>query len=58
MPPDTFGVAALPSSGITKPADLAGKTVAVNLTNNIQTLTLNAILKADGVDPCQGDTTS
>ena len=27
--PNTFGVAALPSSGITKPADLAGKTVAV-----------------------------
>ena len=35
--PNTFAVAALPSSGITKPADLAGKTVAVNLTNNIQT---------------------
>jgi NitT/TauT family transport system substrate-binding protein len=49
--PNTFGVAALPSSGITTPADLAGKTVAVNLTNNIQTLTLNAVLKADGVDP-------
>ena len=49
--PDTFGIAALPSSGITKPADLAGKTVAVNLTNNIQTLTLNAVLKADGVSP-------
>ena len=49
--PNTFGVAVLPSSGITKPADLAGKTVAVNLTNNIQTLTLNAVLKADGVDP-------
>jgi NitT/TauT family transport system substrate-binding protein len=48
---DTFGVAALPSSGITKPADLAGKTIAVNLTNNIQTLTLNAVLKADGVNP-------
>jgi NitT/TauT family transport system substrate-binding protein len=49
--PNTFGIAVLPSSGITKPADLAGKTVAVNLTNNIQTLTLNAVLKADGVDP-------
>jgi NitT/TauT family transport system substrate-binding protein len=49
--PDTFGVAALPSSGISKPADLAGKTIAVNLLNNIQTLTLNAVLKADGVNP-------
>ncbi|HYZ56542.1 MAG TPA: ABC transporter substrate-binding protein [Streptosporangiaceae bacterium] len=49
--PDTFEIAALPSSGITKPTDLAGKTVAVNLTNNIQTLTANAVLKADGVNP-------
>ena len=48
--PDTFAIVALPSSGITKPADLAGKTVAVNLTNNIQTLTANAVLKAAGVD--------
>ena len=48
---NTFGVAVLPSSGITSPAGLAGKTVAVNLTNNIQTLTLNAVLKADGVNP-------
>src|SRR5579875_799218 len=49
--PDTYGLVALPSSGITKPADLAGKTIAVNLTNNIQTLTPNAVLKADGVNP-------
>jgi NitT/TauT family transport system substrate-binding protein len=49
--PDTFEIAALPSSGITTPADLAGKTVAVNLTDNIQTLTANAVLKADGVNP-------
>jgi NitT/TauT family transport system substrate-binding protein len=48
--PDTFAIVALPSSGITKPADLAGKTVAVNLTNNIQTLTANAVLKASGVN--------
>lgn len=45
---------ALPGSGITSAADLAGKTVAVNLTNNIQTLTLNAILKASGA-PGQPD---
>lgn len=49
--PDTFDVMALPKSGITKPADLAGKTVAVNLTNNVQTLTLGAVLKQDGVNP-------
>jgi NitT/TauT family transport system substrate-binding protein len=49
--PNTFGVAALASSGIKSAKDLAGKTVAVNLTNNIQTLSLNAVLKADGVNP-------
>lgn len=49
--PTSFDVLALPSSHITKPADLAGKTIAVNLTNNVQTLTVNAMLKADGVNP-------
>jgi NitT/TauT family transport system substrate-binding protein len=47
--PNTFDVLTLPSSGITKPANLVGKTVAVNLNPNVQTLTINAILKADGV---------
>jgi NitT/TauT family transport system substrate-binding protein len=46
---DTYGVVAMPSEGITKPADLAGKTIAVNLTQNIQTLTTSAVLSADGV---------
>ncbi|HET9082611.1 MAG TPA: ABC transporter substrate-binding protein, partial [Trebonia sp.] len=48
--PDSYGVVAMPSSGITKASDLAGKTIAVNLTQNVQTLTTNAVLKADGVD--------
>jgi NitT/TauT family transport system substrate-binding protein len=47
---DTYGVVAMPSSGITTPADLAGKTIAVNLTQNIQTLTTNSVLAADGVN--------
>ena len=47
--PDTFGVVAMPSSGISKPADLAGKTIAVNLTQNIQTLATSSALSADGV---------
>jgi NitT/TauT family transport system substrate-binding protein len=47
--PKDMEVLTLPGSGITSAKDLAGKTVAVNLTGNIQTLTLNAILKADGV---------
>ena len=44
-----YGVVALPSSGITTASDLAGKTVAVNLTKNIQTLTTDAVLKSEGV---------
>src|SRR5579875_761196 len=47
---DSYGLVAMPSSGITKPADLAGKTIAVNLTQNIQTLTTNAVLQASGVN--------
>ncbi len=46
---NNYGVVAMPSSGITKASDLAGKTIAVNLTQNIQTLTTNAVLSADGV---------
>jgi NitT/TauT family transport system substrate-binding protein len=49
--PASFGVLALPSSGITSPAKLAGKTIAVNLSSNIQTLTASAALKADGINP-------
>jgi NitT/TauT family transport system substrate-binding protein len=49
--PGTFDVLTLPNSGIAKPANLAGKTIAVNLTKNVQTLTINAILMDDGVNP-------
>jgi NitT/TauT family transport system substrate-binding protein len=48
---NTLNVLAMPSSKITSPADLAGKSIAVNLTGNIQTLTINAVLKAKGVNP-------
>src|SRR5215470_6552128 len=48
---NNFSVVALPQSGIKGPAGLAGKTIAVNLTNNIQTLMTNAVLKANGVNP-------
>jgi len=47
---NNYGVVAMPSSSITKASDLAGKTIAVNLTQNIQTLTTNAVLSADGVN--------
>lgn len=49
--PDSFGVVAMPSSHITSAAGLAGKTIAVNLTSNIQTLMTNVQLKAAGVSP-------
>ena len=49
--PGSFGVVAMPSSHITKAAGLAGKTIAVNLTSNIQTLMTNVQLKAAGVSP-------
>ena len=49
--PDSFGVVAMPSSDITSAAGLAGKTIAVNLTSNIQTLMTNVQLKAAGVSP-------
>jgi NitT/TauT family transport system substrate-binding protein len=47
--PGDFEILTLPGSGITTAAGLAGKTIAVNLTSNIQTLATDAILKADGV---------
>jgi NitT/TauT family transport system substrate-binding protein len=46
---DDYGVVAMPSSGITTAKGLAGKTVAVNLTQNIQTLTTSAVLTSEGV---------
>jgi NitT/TauT family transport system substrate-binding protein len=48
---NSFGILTLPKSGIEGPAGLAGKTIAVNLTNNIQTLTADTLLKANGVNP-------
>lgn len=46
----SFDVLALPSSGIQTPGNLQHKTIAVNLVNNIQTLMINSVLKADNVD--------
>jgi NitT/TauT family transport system substrate-binding protein len=47
----SFDVLALPSSGIQTPADLEHKTIAVNLTNNIQTLMIDSVLKSEDVNP-------
>ena len=48
---DTFEVLAKPTSGITTPAGLAHKRIAVNITNNIQTMLTNIALQAAGVNP-------
>jgi len=49
--PHVMEVLALPGSHIAGAADLARKTVAVNLKGGIQTLTLNAVLRAEDVNP-------
>lgn len=48
---NTQNVLAMPASKITSLAGLDGKTIAVNLTGNIQTLTINAVLRAHGINP-------
>ena len=48
---DTFEVLAKPTSGITTASGLAHKTIAVNITNNIQTMLTNTALQAAGVNP-------
>ncbi|RJO70809.1 ABC transporter substrate-binding protein [Nocardia panacis] len=47
---DAFGVLTLPDSGVRTPADLAGKKIAVNLVNNVQTLLGDTLLKSSGID--------
>jgi NitT/TauT family transport system substrate-binding protein len=46
-----MNVLVMPDSKIKTAKDLEGKKVAVNILNNIQSLTLDAILKANNVDP-------
>ncbi len=48
---DTFEVLAKPSSGIRSPSGLAHKRIAVNITNNIQTMLTNTALQTAGVNP-------
>ncbi len=46
----THVVLALPHSGITTPAGLAGKTIAVNLLDDVQTMMTDETLKADAIN--------
>ena len=48
---DTFQVLSAAGSHITSAAGLAGKTIAVNVLNNIQTLLTDTALRTAGVDP-------
>src|SRR5215471_11333766 len=48
---DDFSVLALPHSGITKPSDLAGKTVSVPATSSVATILIGAQLRHHGVNP-------
>lgn len=47
--PGANEIVALPRSRITRPAGLAGKTIAVNILNDIQTMTAGEVLHADDV---------
>jgi NitT/TauT family transport system substrate-binding protein len=49
--PHLFSVMALPGSGLTKPADLAGKKIAVNGLKGLGPLLTSSALKTAGVDP-------
>ena len=48
---DFGAIVATPDSGIESPADLAGRRVAVNTLNNIQTQTVRATVRGAGGDP-------
>ncbi|MCW2863151.1 MAG: NitT/TauT family transport system substrate-binding protein [Actinoallomurus sp.] len=49
--PRFMALLVMPNSPIKQPQDLVGKTIAVNILNNIQTVTFNEVLKANNVDP-------
>lgn len=49
--PKFLQLVVLPDAPIRKASDLSGKTVAVNILNNIQSLTFAEVLKANNVDP-------
>ncbi|MFC7406728.1 ABC transporter substrate-binding protein [Georgenia alba] len=48
---DIGGVLTSPDSGISAPADLEGRTVAVNTLNNIGDVTISEVVAQDGGDP-------
>ena len=53
LTPKFMAVLVMPGSPIKSIKDLAGHTVTVHVLNNIQAITLNAIAKANGLDPAK-----
>jgi NitT/TauT family transport system substrate-binding protein len=51
LTPTFMAVLVMPNSPIKSIKDLAGRSVTVQVLNNIQVITLNAIAKANGLDP-------
>lgn len=51
--PGVQGLYAMPDSGITKPSDFAGKTIAINGFGNIMELTARSVLGSHGVNQDQ-----
>lgn len=49
--PGFSGIVAMPASGLAKPADLVGKTIAVNNLKSISELSTRVSLKENGIDP-------
>jgi NitT/TauT family transport system substrate-binding protein len=50
-----MGVLVMPDSPVRAAKDLEGKSVTVHVLNNIQAITLNAIVRAGGADPAKID---
>jgi len=53
LTPKFMGVLVMPDSPIKSIKDLAGHSVSVHVLNNIQAITLNAIAKANGLNPAK-----
>lgn len=53
LTPGFMGVLVMPGSPVQTAKDLEGKSVTVHVLNNIQAITLNAIVKAGGADPSE-----
>jgi NitT/TauT family transport system substrate-binding protein len=55
LTPGFMGVLVMPDSPIRSAKDLEGRSVTVHVLNNIQAITLNAIVRAGGADPSKID---